>query len=265
MSKLYLPLLVALLFPFCALAHGGKHAPNPNLHVDPSVEDCEVRFAPQLGQAAFRRFAREFGSVSAFKQNVAPQTRGKLGGSVGIQQIFFRVDENASAWNDTFTHPDSTHELGSDKGVPKLELRLGVTEHTDVGVYFTRSPIANYGWIGVEGKHALLRQSEAMPVTLALRGAYTQTLFIDDLEMHALSAGASVGRTFGGLVTPYAGVGADAVYASETSAAVDLDSEVAVEPHALVGVEVAYWHLAAGVQAQWAVVPSYQVHLAVTF
>jgi hypothetical protein len=52
-----------------ALAHGaGGHPPDPALHVDPSLEDCSVIFAPELTQAAFRRFARGFGSVSAFQQ-----------------------------------------------------------------------------------------------------------------------------------------------------------------------------------------------------
>ena len=64
-------LVLVLLSPASARATGT----DPNLHVDPSVEDCSVRFAPNLTQDAFHRFARD-GSVSAFKQASAPATLG---------------------------------------------------------------------------------------------------------------------------------------------------------------------------------------------
>ena len=40
----------------------------PTLHVDPTLKECSVEFAPNLTQSAYRRFVREFGSVSAYKQ-----------------------------------------------------------------------------------------------------------------------------------------------------------------------------------------------------
>lgn len=73
---------LALLLPASALAHGeGGHAADPNLHVDPSLEDCSVIFAPELTQAAFHRFTREFGSLGAFKQVSPPTTLGRRGTS----------------------------------------------------------------------------------------------------------------------------------------------------------------------------------------
>jgi hypothetical protein len=54
------PLALALVLPATALA---EPPPDPNLHVDPSLKDCSVSFAPNLTQDAFRRFVREFGSV----------------------------------------------------------------------------------------------------------------------------------------------------------------------------------------------------------
>lgn len=80
------PIGLALLLPAAALA---ADAP---LHVDPSVEDCEVRFAPELTQAAFKWFAREFGSVSAFKQGSPPTTLGRWGFSLDVQQISYLLE-----------------------------------------------------------------------------------------------------------------------------------------------------------------------------
>ena len=109
------------LVPATALAHGaGGHAADPNLNVDASLEDCSVEFAPELTQGAFRRFAREFGSVAAFKQGAPPTTLGQWGFAVGVERIAFSVEEKSDAWNDTFAHPDAYHELGSDMAFPKL-------------------------------------------------------------------------------------------------------------------------------------------------
>jgi opacity protein-like surface antigen len=260
--------LVALIgsMPTVALAHGaGGHAADPNLHVDASLEDCSVQFAPQLKQGAFGRFVREFGSVAAFKQASPPTTLGQWGFAVSVEQIWFSVEEKSDAWNDTFAHPDAYHELGTNLAFPKLHARVGITEDLDVGAFFTKNLTANYGWLGLEAKYALLRQSEEMPISLAVRGAYTKTLFVEDMDMHSLGAGASVGRTFWSAFTPYVGLGSDVVLARETSDAVELDTEVQAAPHALAGFEVRFWHVALGVEGQFAALPSYQAQLSAVF
>src|SRR5262245_36473510 len=202
-------ILVALmgLVPATALAHGpGGHAADPNLHVGNDFDDCYVKFAPDLTQDAFRRFAREFGSVSAFKLMSGPRTLGKRGFSLGIEQMSFTVQEHADAWNDTFAHPDAYHELGSDLSFPKLRITAGVSDRVDVGAYWTKNMQSNYGWLGFDVKYAVLRQSETTPISLAVRGAYTKTLYVEDMDMHALTADVSAGRTFWNVLTPYLGV-----------------------------------------------------------
>ena len=111
-------LLVALVLmaPAAALAHSSHgQAIDPPLHVDPTLEDCSVVFSADLTQDAFRRFAREFGSLSAFKPNAPAATLGRGGFTLGIEQLNFTVEEHSDAWNDTFAHPDADHELGADK------------------------------------------------------------------------------------------------------------------------------------------------------
>lgn len=259
---LALAMYLLALAPATALAG----APfDPHLNVDSSLDDCSVKFAPDLTQGAFRRFAREFGSVSAFKQGSPPVTLGRWNVSVDLEQIFFSVEEHSAAWNDTFAHPDGYHPLGSDLAFPKLTVRVGVTDALDVGAYFTKSLEANYGWLGLEGKYALLAQHEGAPVSLAVRAAYTKTLYVADVDLHALGADVSVGRTFWSRVTPYAGLGADAVLARETSDAVDLETEAPVVPHATAGIEVRWWRLAVGAEAQVGALASYQARVLAVF
>ena len=263
--RVFLVALVGLV-PSVALAHGtDEHPADPNLHVDPTLEDCSIQFAPELTQDAFHRFTREFGSVAAFKSVAAPTTLGQWGVAVGLERMSFTVEEHSDAWNDTFAHPDAYHELGSDLAFPKLRLRVGVSERVDVGAFYTRNPDANYGWLGLEGRYGVLQQSQTTAVSLAVRGAYTKTLYVSDMDMHAVSADATAGRTFWKVLTPYVGLGGDLVLARETSDAVDLESETHVVPHALAGVELRLWHLALGAEASQAELGSFQVQLAAVF
>lgn len=253
---------VVLLLPAMSLA--GEPF-DQNLNVDPSVDDCSVRFAPDLTQPAFRRFAREFGSVSAFKQASPPTTLGRRGIAVGLEQMYFSVEEKSAAWNDTFVHPDGYHPLGSDLNFPKLRLRFGVTDDLDIGAFFAKNPSANYGWLGLEAKYAILQQRGDMPIALAVRGAYTKTLYVADMDMHALSADVSAGHTFWKVLTPYVGAGADAVLARETSRAVDLRTERLVVAHVTGGVEVRYWHVAIGLEAQRSALTTLQAQVSAVF
>lgn len=249
-----------LLLPAAAFAHDG-----PPLHVDSNVDDCSVRFAPELTQSAFHRFAREFGSVSAFKQGSSSETLGEHRFAVNVEEIYFTVDEHAPAWNDTFVHPDAEHDLGAQKAFPMLSVRYGLTDDLDLGAYYTENPNANYGWVGLDAKYRVLRQDDDMPISLAVRGAYTKTLYVHDMDMHAVTADVSMGHTFWKVLTPYVGVGTDVVLVRETSAAVALESEAIPVPRLTAGVDFRWWHVAAGFEAHVAALTSYQATLAVVF
>jgi hypothetical protein len=248
-----------------AVPSAASAAYDPNLHVDPSVDDCSVRFAPELTQEAFRQFAREFGSVSAFKQGAPPETLRPWHVALDVEQIRFTVDDKSPAWNDTFTHPDSSHELGAEQAFPKLRLRMGVTDDVDVGAYYAMNPSANYGWLGVEAKYAVMHQRDGAPFSLAVRGAYTKTLYVADMDMHAVTADVSIGRTFWKVLTPYLGLGSDVVLVRETSPAVALKDEALLVPRLTAGLEARWWHLGVGAEAHVAAITSYQLQISAVF
>jgi hypothetical protein len=212
-------------------------SPRP-LHVDPSVDDCSVRFASTLTQSAFHRFTREFGGVSAFKQMASAATLGRGRIAVGIEMMSFRIDEWSDAWHDTFVHPNDHHPLGSDKQFPKIKVRVGATDNLDIGAFYSSNPRANYGWAGVDARYRLVNATAKRPLSFAVRGAYTRTLYVDDMSMHAFTADLSADRRFWREVRSYVGVGADAVIARETSASVTLRDERIIVPHVFGGIDV---------------------------
>src|SRR4029450_7790690 len=160
---------------------------------------------------------------------------------------------------------DAYHELGSHLAFPKISLRVGVARKLDLGAFFTKAPSANYGWLGADAKYQLLEQSTTMPIALAVRGAYTKTLFVDDMDMHAATADVVPGRPFFGAVTPYVGFGGDLVLARETSPMVELDTETAAVSHAIAGVDVRLWHVSVGAEANLATISSLQARVSATF
>ena len=236
---------------------------HPPLHVDPTVKDCSVQFASTLTQSAFHRFAREFGSVSAYKQLDTASTLAKGRVSIGIEMMSFSVDEWSDAWNDTFVHPNDHHPLQSNHRFPKLKFRVGVADNLDIGVFYTRNPQANYGWLGIDGKYRLMSESESRPLSISVRGAYTKTLYVSDMDMHAVTADLSVGRTLWRGLRPYAGLGADAVLARETSNRVNLRNENMVVPHAFAGFDwTVLRRLSLGAELTQGALPSAQVQVA---
>lgn len=260
--------LVALLglAPAVALAHGENgHAADPNLHVDAGLKDCSIDFAPELTQVAFRRFAREFGSASAFTLMAPPTTLGRGHVAFALDGISFTVEEKSDAWNDTFSHPDATHELGSNKQFPKVRLRAGLTDRIDVGAFYTVNPNANYGWFGLEGRYGLLRQGASMPVSLVARGAWTKTLYVDDMDMQAATGDLAAGRTFWNAFTPYVGVGTSVIIVRETTDAVALHNETLQVSHVIGGAELRWWRLALGAEAHVSALTTFEVQVATIF
>jgi len=257
-------LLVALMLlaPATALAHDSS---DPPLHVDPSLEDCSVEFSADLTQDAFRRFAREFGSLSAFKPSAPAATLGRGHVTLGLEQLNFTVEEHSDAWNDTFAHPNAEHDLGADKSFPLARVRFGVTDKLDLGAYWTRNPNANYGWLGLEAKYGFAQSAGETPVQFAGRLAYTKTLYVHDMDMHTITAEVGGSRTYWSRLTPFVYLGSDVVIARERSGVVALHSETQFVPHAIAGAELRWWHLALGGEVVAATVPSYQLSVATAF
>jgi hypothetical protein len=83
--------------------------------------------------------------------------------------------------------------------------------------------------------------------------------------MHAVSADVSIGRTFWKVLTPYLGVGSDAVLVRETSDAVNLKSEAILVPHMTAGFEVRWWHLGIGAETNFGALASYQAQVSAVF
>jgi hypothetical protein len=87
------------------------------LHLNDRWDNCAIVIAPSLTQEAWREFVGEVGLVVYFRPltDAKPLGRGRI--EVAAVNWSTRVDDTKPAWNDTFSHPDSTHWLQASAGV----------------------------------------------------------------------------------------------------------------------------------------------------
>jgi hypothetical protein len=229
-----------------ALAVGMVQSPaaaqhnHPHLHVNPRWHECSFQLSPSLTQSAWRQFTQEAGLVAYFRplSDARPMGRGKF--EVSILQWETGIDAGDAAWNDTFVHPDSTHWLfeGSRLAFPGLMVRAGVTSRTDVGLYVTKSPGANYGFAGAQVQRSLVGDA-GRTWAAAARLSFVRMYGPEDLDYAVYGADLVTSRTFGltrwASVSPYAGVSTYLGTSHEKSAVVSLNDERTLGAQAMVG------------------------------
>ena len=154
------------------------------------------------------------------------------------------IEDADAAWNDTFVHPDSTHWLfeGSGLQFPGLTSRVGLTDRTDVWVYFTKNPNANYGFYGAQVQENLVND-DARTWAAAARVSLVSLYGPEDLDFSVYGADLVASRQYGlsacrVSVSPYAGVSASLSRSHEKSAVVTLTDERVFGAQATAGVVV---------------------------
>ena len=222
-----------------AAAQTGGHT-HPDLHVNPRWKECSFQLHSSLTQSAWRQFTREAALVAYFRPLTDAQPMGKGRFEFSIVQWETAIDDHDAAWNDTFVHPDSAHYLFEGNGLkfPGLMARAGVGENTDVGVYFTKNPGANYGFYAAQVQHAFIKDPE-QTWAAAARLSFTSMFGPDDLDLRVYGVDLLASRRFAvtrwASVSPYVGASTYLSTTHEKTAAVDLDDEHVLGAQAMVG------------------------------
>jgi hypothetical protein len=216
----------------------GHSSDGPQLHVNPRWKECSFQLHPSLTQSAWRQFTREAGLVAYFRPISDAQPMGKGRFELSLLQWETGIDDHDAAWNDTFVHPDSAHWLFEGDGLkfPGLMVRAGVSDKTDVGVYFTKSPGANYGFYAAQVQHAFINDGEW---AAAARVNFVSMYGPDDLDLRVYGVDLLTSRRFAlnrwAAVSPYVGGSTYLSTAHEKTAAVNLDDEHVLGAQAMVG------------------------------
>lgn len=240
------PIRLNLAVMTAAIALLGTAAParaqqdHPQLHVSNRWKDCSFQLDPFLSKSAWRQFAGEAGLVIYFRPLTDARPMGKGKFEVSFHQWQTNIDDHDSAWNDTFVHPDSAHWLFEGTGLkfPGLMARVGVSDRTDVGVYFTKNPNANYGVVAGQVQRNLIGGSTG--VWAAAMRLSAATLFGPaDLDFTVIGwdlvASRTIPLTRWASLSPYAGFSSYLGRAHEKSAVVDLADAYEGDSQGMIG------------------------------
>lgn len=214
----------------------------PTLHVNPRWRECSFQLDAGLTQSEWREFTKEAGLVVAFRPLTDAKPLGVRNFEVSLLQWSTAIDEGKDAWNDTFVHPDSTHWLIGGPRLPIMGLtaRMGLTDRLDVGIYFTKSPGANYGFYGAQAQYNVVRDVERK-LSASARGSFIRMYGPDDLNLTVYSADAVVSKEFVVhdkwlTLAPYALLSTYLTATHETSEKVNLKNERVVGMQGAAGI-----------------------------
>lgn len=250
-----IPAALALLLALVPSPASAQAAKNVTLHVSSRWKECSFQLDPALTQAAWRRFTREAGIVAYFRPLTDARPMGAGNFEFAGLQASTPIDDESSAWNDTFVHPSADHWLteGNNLSFPGLMVRAGVSERIDVGAYFTKNPNANYGFYGAQLQYALVNDVEH-EWAVAARTSFISLFGPEDLDHTVFGADLVTSTRLTVhprwlVVSPYAGVSGYLATSHEKSAVVDLRNETVTGAQAMLGAvaQVSWLRIAAEV------------------
>ena len=267
MKRAIMTTVAATLAAGLAISSADAQSGRPKLHVNPRWKQCSFQLDPSLSQGAWHEFTEEAGLAIYFRPlaDARPMGRGHV--ELSMLQWGTSIDDSKSAWNDTFVHPDSTHWLieGSGLKIPGLMLRAGVTDRTDVSAYATKSPGANYGFVGGQVAHSF-REPESKWQTAA-RASFVSMYGPADVDFAVYGVDVVASRTVPLTrwisVAPYAGASGYLASSHENSPVVSLSNEHVLGGQGLLGATVQLSKARLGVEYSVARVSSFSIKLGV--
>lgn len=227
------------------------------LHVNDRWKECAIVLDPSLTQEAWHRFVSEVALVTYFRPLASARPLGARNVELAVLDWGTRIDAADDAWNDTFSHPDSTHWLfeGDALLIPGLMLRAGVTDRVDVGAYFTKSIGANYGIFGAQAQYSLLDDSDRN-LAAAARANVIRLFGPEDLSASVYGVDFLMSKDLS-VFSPYAGVSGYSSRGQEHTSKVNLENENVFGVQGMLGVAVSISGLRLGVELNLAKVSGY--------
>jgi hypothetical protein len=236
--------LIPFVLAFCSvsIATYGQHShDNTELHISDRWKECSIQLDPSLTQSAWHQFTKEAGLVAYFRPLTDAKPMGAWKFEVSIVQWQTKFDDSDAAWNDTFVHPNSEHWLKESSRLPfpGLTARLGLTDKLDIGLYFTKSFGANYGFMGGQLQYNLLNNTEKK-WSVATRANFTSLFGPEDVKLQVYGIDVITSKEFPlyfkwASIAPYAGMSSYLSSSRETTTKVDLHNENTVGVQAMVG------------------------------
>jgi len=148
-------------------------------------------------QGAFKAVSKDLVDAFSYKALGPAEATGITGFGIGGFATYMSTDKDA--WKTL------TDESISELGLVGVNAHKGLPFGVDVGAFYGWVPEAGASVYGGELRYAFLEGGVATP-GVAVRGAFTQSAGVDDIDLTTYSLDATISKGFA-FLTPYAGAG----------------------------------------------------------
>lgn len=173
------------------------------LWVTPAMAS-DIQFDRTMTQQMFRDFSQEAGASVIYRAIGPAEPLGVTGFDIGVETTATKINENNDYWKKSVTDQNPSAYLVS----PKLHVQKGLPFGFDVGLAVGQVLDPNITYAGGEVRYALLKGGTVLPA-VAVRGSYSQTFGVDQLDLKTYGLDLSVSKGFGAgvKIIPYGGLG----------------------------------------------------------
>lgn len=184
-----------------------------------------------LTQGEFESFTKELGVALSFNPMSPAEPLGITGFDIGAELVITDISDNKKYWKALIDDNDPYSYVP----VPRLHVQKGLPFNIDVGAMYSAVPDSNIKLWGLELKYAILKGSATTPA-LSVRGSFSRLEGVDELDISTQSGDILISKGFM-MLTPYAGLSALRVNASENSNLVNFEDVHEVIYRGLAGVQ----------------------------
>lgn len=228
------------------------------------VAASDISFAPTTTQGDFRNISEDLGSILIYRSIGPAVSLGITGFNLGAEVSASDIDENKGYWKKAVSDRNPPSYLTN----TRVTFTKGLPLDLDVGIVLGKVLEPEIPYFGAEVRYAILKDKALVP-GLHIRGSYSQTFDVNQLDLRTYALDLSVSKGFGvGIkITPYAGVGVAWVSskASHLAPGLNLDKEEFSQAHGFLGARLALGILAITAEVDYGAIPSYSLQFGFAF
>ncbi len=224
----------------------------------------DVSFDRTYTQQNFRDFSEEIGSALLYRSIGPAVSLGITGFSLGVEIMASDIIENKDFWKKAVSDGNPPSYLVNSR----ISFTKGLPLDFDVGVVLGKILDPDIPYFGGEVRYALVKDRGLIP-GVAIRGSYSQTFNVDQLDLRTYGLDLSVSKGFGAgiKIIPYIGLGASWVSskASHLPSGLTLDKEEFSRTHGFLGARLEVGLVAITAEVDYGVIPSYNLQFGISF
>ncbi len=225
---------------------------------------ADVSFDRTYSQQNFRDISGEIGAVLLYRSIGPAVSLGITGFNLGVELMASDINENKDYWKKAVSDGNPPSYLVNSR----ISFTKGLPLDFDAGVVLGKILDPEIPYFGAEGRYAIVKDRALIP-GVTIRGSYSQTFNVDQLDLRTYGLDLSVSKGFGvGIkIIPYAGLGVSWVSskASHLSSGLSLDKEEFSKTHGFLGARLEMGILAITAEMDYGVIPSYNLQLGLAF